>query len=64
MGKAWLRGRTRLRDGGCATAMPAPMIRVGPQPGLDQTTIKPRLMARATAWVVFSAPSLNRALSI
>ena len=29
-----------------------------------QTTIKPRLKARTTAWVVLCAPNLNRALSI
>ena len=29
-----------------------------------QTTMSPRLSARATAWVVLSAPNLNRALSM
>jgi len=31
--------------------------------GLDQMTIKPRLRAQATAWVVFIEPNLKRALS-
>ena len=31
--------------------------------GLIQTTMRPRDKARATAWVVFRAPNLKRALS-